>query len=153
MLQGVTPKISDLRLAHVRRAHRRNKERLGKEREGKRYFPMSHQVGRSGRSHCRPAAPVKSKSELTGSQQHDRIQNDDENGGNPKGKAEAGNSVQHQVAFRWPKSHRRKPMMPAAAPTKMKTANLPRTLKSPVFAAAAAAPPTISPASPYSATL
>ena len=35
----------------------------------------------------------------------------------------------------------------------MTIANLPRTLNSPVFAAAAAAPPTINPVNPYSAIL
>src|SRR5262245_8156448 len=143
----------ELPLGNIRHGRRGYKEWPGKEDKRERQVLAAHEVRRGRRPHRRFAAPVECERKLARRQQHDRIKHDDEGRNSPESEARIGNGFEHQVAVRPPNNFLNRPPMIAAAPAKIRMPNLPITLNRPVLAAAAAAPPMMSPVRPYSAIL
>src|SRR5258705_12613685 len=154
MRSGLPRKRGKLIVRHLAHSRGGHKERPGEENErSERQVLVAHQV-RCGRGpHQRLAAPVECEHKLARCQQHDRIYDDDQSRDTPEGEARARDRFQHQAAVRLPNSRLTRPPITAAAPAKISTPNLPITLKRPVLAAPAAAPPMIRPVKPYSAIL
>ena len=153
-MRGLAGKHRQLFLGNIRCGRGGHKERPGKEDQRReRQILVAYQIRRGRRAHCRFATPVECKRKFTRRQQNDRIQHDDQNRNSPEPEARARNRFQHQAAVRPPNSRLNHPPMMAAAPAKIRMPNLPITLNRPVSAAAAAAPPTMSPVRPYSAIL